>query len=138
MGSDSPRPLLVIYDGDCGVCQATVDWFGRRDLRGQLSFQSNAEPLPPEVKQEQTTHTVFAIDRSSGRQWVRAAALARMLAALPGWAVLGFLLRVPPISWFADLGYRLFARNRHRVSHALGLRACSISHRPRQQAAKRV
>ena len=31
-----------------------------------------------------------------------------------GWALVGWLIRVPPMSWFAAVAYRWVAANRHR------------------------
>jgi hypothetical protein len=45
--------------------------------------------------------------------------------------VAGSLLRVPGIRQLANWGYDRFAKNRHRVSAALGMRACAIP--PRQR-----
>ena len=125
--------LEVVYDQDCGVCSATVEWLRARD--GGLRFVGNlAEVLPPGVPREETGETVFVVDGASGRVWRRAAAIARLLRGIPGlgaagWRLLGVLLALPGLSWIADRGYVAFARRRHRVSAALGLRACKVPHR---------
>jgi predicted DCC family thiol-disulfide oxidoreductase YuxK len=122
------EPILVVYDADCGVCQASVEWLRRRDLRGRLRFVPNDGELPAGVSPAETEHTVVVLEGE--RRWTRGAAMARLLRELRGWAILGHALRLPGIAWLADRGYDRFARNRHRVSQALGLSSCSVERRP--------
>jgi predicted DCC family thiol-disulfide oxidoreductase YuxK len=101
--------IAVVYDADCGVCQASVAWAKERDRRGALQFIGNdAAELPAGVSLEETEHTVVVID--GARKLVRA-------------------VRVPGIRQIANVGYDAFARRRHRVSAALGMRACAVPQR---------
>jgi predicted DCC family thiol-disulfide oxidoreductase YuxK len=122
------EPLLVVYDADCGVCRASVDWVRRRDRRRRLRFVGNDGELPPGVSREETEHTVVVI--AGGRKWTRGAAMSRILRELRGWALLGSVLRLPGVAWMADRGYVRFARNRHRISAALGLTSCAAPRDP--------
>jgi predicted DCC family thiol-disulfide oxidoreductase YuxK len=120
--------IAVIYDADCGVCQASVAWARRRDLRGALQFVGNdVAQLPAGVTREETEHTAVVIDGE--RKLVRADAVARVLRELRGWSMMGALLRPPGIRQLANVGYDAFARRRHRVSAALGMRACEVPRR---------
>jgi predicted DCC family thiol-disulfide oxidoreductase YuxK len=121
-------PLLVVYDADCGVCQASVDWLRTRDRRRRLRFVGNDGQLPPGVSREETEHTVVVID--GGRKWTRGGAMSRILRELRGWALLGRALGLPGVAWIADRGYDRFARNRHRISAALGLTSCPAPRDP--------
>jgi len=117
--------IAVVYDADCGVCQASVAWAKQRDRRGAFQFVGNdAGELPAGVSREETGHTVVVID--GARKLVRADGVARVLRELRGWSLLGAVLRVPGIRQIANLGYDVFARRRHRVSAALGMRACAV------------
>jgi predicted DCC family thiol-disulfide oxidoreductase YuxK len=122
------EPLLVVYDADCGVCQASVEWLRKRDRRRRFRFAPNDGELPAGVSPEETEHTVVVIEGT--RKWTRGAATARLLRELRGWAILGQALRLPGIAWLADRGYDRFARNRHRFSAALGLASCSVRRDP--------
>ncbi len=117
--------MIVVYDADCGVCQASVAWLRKRDRRGAFQFVGNdAAALPAGVAREETEHTIVVLD--GARKYVRGEGVARLLRELRGWSVLGAVLRVPGIKQLADFGYDRFARNRHRISAALGMRACAI------------
>ena len=117
--------LVVVYDADCGVCQASVAWVRRRDRRSAIEFVGNdAAALPASVSLEETEHTIVVLD--GPRKWVRAEGVARILRELRGWSALGVVLRAPVLRQLANLGYDAFARRRHRVSAALGLRSCRV------------
>jgi predicted DCC family thiol-disulfide oxidoreductase YuxK len=122
------EPLLVVYDADCGVCQASIDWLRRRDRRGRFQFIGNDGHLPAGVSREETEHTLVVMEGE--RKRVRSSAIARLLTELRGWRIAGRLLQLPPIAWLADHGYDRFARNRHRISTALGLTSCPAPRRP--------
>ena len=122
------EPLIVVYDADCGVCQATVDWARKRDRRHRLRFVGNTGTLPAGVSPQETERTVVVLE--GGHKWTRGAAMARVLRELRGWAILGRALRIPGIAWLADQGYDRFARHRHRVSSALGLSSCPVPRDP--------
>lgn len=117
--------ITVVYDADCGVCQASVAWLRQRDRRRVLEFVGNdAAQLPPRVEREETEHTLVVIDGE--RKLTRADAVALLLAQLRGWSLLGLLLGLPGLRRVANWGYDRFAANRHRISAALGMRACAL------------
>jgi len=117
--------MVVVYDADCGVCQASVAWLKERDRKGVFKLVGNDVPdLPPGVSREETNHTVIVLD--GARKLVRAEAVARILDELPRWSAAGALMRAPGIRRVANWAYDRFARNRHRVSAALGMRACAV------------
>ena len=122
------EPLLVVYDADCGVCQASANWLRKRDRRGRFRLAGNDEELPAGVSREETEHTVVVMEGE--RKWTRGAAMVRVLRELRGWAFLGQALRLPGVAWLADRGYDRFARNRHRISSALGLTSCPVKRDP--------
>ncbi len=121
--------LTVVYDADCGVCQASVAWIRKRDRRGVFRFVGNdAAALPAGVSLEETEHTMVVLEEG-GRKFTRGQGVARILRELRGWSALGALLRAPGLKQLTDWGYDRFAENRHRVSAALGMRACALPHR---------
>ena len=117
-----------MYDADCGVCQASIEWLRHRDRGVRFEFIRNDGKLPAGVSPEETEHTIVVME--GARKWVRSAAVARLLTELRGWAVVGKLLQLGGIARLADRGYDRFARNRHRISAALGLTSCPAPRRP--------
>jgi predicted DCC family thiol-disulfide oxidoreductase YuxK len=109
------------------VCQASVDWLRRRDRCGSFQFVGNASELPAGVSREETEHTLVVID--GARKLLRAEGVARLLRELRGWSLAGALMGWPGLRQLANFGYRRFAENRHRISAALGMRACALPQR---------
>lgn len=117
--------VIVVYDADCGVCQASMAWAKERDRKGVLQFVGNdVADLPAGVSRDETEHTMIVLD--GGQKLVRGQAVARVLRELPGWAAAAAVLQAPGIRRLADWGYDRFARNRHRISAALGMRVCAV------------
>lgn len=118
---------LVLYDGDCGVCHRTVQWILREDARGVFRFAPLQGPTAAAVRARHPglptdLDSVIYVDRSSDteRVSVRSEALFRIAERLGGPAARFRVLRALPRA-LTDAAYRLFARNRHRVSSALGV-----------------
>jgi predicted DCC family thiol-disulfide oxidoreductase YuxK len=116
--------VQVFYDSDCGFCFACCRLFKRLDPLGQIEFIGNHETarLPPGVTAEHAAQTVITL--AGERRAERSAAFARILRTLPGWAPLGWMMRLPVVSECGDFVYDIIARNRHRISAAMGLAAC--------------
>jgi len=109
------RPV-VFFDGVCGLCNATVDFFLKRDRRGQFLFA----PLQGETAQERldardTEDLGTVVLRENGKTYRRSSAVTRMLWKLGGaWGVVGAFLWLIP--WpIRDLGYKLIAAFRYRL-----------------------
>lgn len=135
MSAESPStasvclPLLVI-DGDCAFCQASVER-GRRVI-GRFPAVASWQSL------ESRGHLVaLGLDAATCSEAVQYVALDRrahaahdavsalLLAAGRGWWLLGALMRVPGIHWLCGVAYRWVARNRHRLPG--GSDRCSLS-----------
>ena len=115
MDVNVPGPV-VLYDGECGLCNRSVKFLLARD-RGQLWYA----PLQGETAQAlrarhpeipSTLESVVLVDHE--RVYVRSKAFlygAKYLTAPWRWA---YALRWLP-AFLLDLGYRLIARIRYRV-----------------------
>lgn len=122
---------LVFYDGDCGFCSHAV----RAVLEADHDLRFHFAPLQgPTAAALRTRHpelptdldSMLYVEREGGdeRVYVRADAVIRLCERLDAPAFRRF-------AWFrhlprplADLAYRVFARNRLRVSRRLG--ACPV------------
>lgn len=117
--SQQPPPILV-FDGECGFCTASVLWLRRR-------LKRPVELVPWQELAATGGLTGVRLDRDDvrrwawwiedGRRWRGHRAGGRALLACRGaWPALGALLLLPaPLSWPAALGYRLVARFRGRL-----------------------
>ena len=114
--NDNTEPLVLLFDGICNLCNGTVRFFIRRDLRKRLRFA----PLQSEtgqrilkengLSQDHLSSIVFVED---GRSYINSSAVLRACGHLrfPWPATKVFLLVPNP---FRDLTYKWVARNRYR------------------------
>ncbi|MCK6490149.1 MAG: DUF393 domain-containing protein [Planctomycetes bacterium] len=126
-GMDAPPAGWVLYDASCGFCARWVPWWTPTFARVGLATAALQEPwvaartgLAGEALLRDLV-ILLADGRlvlgADAYRWV----LRRRWWGLPLWV----LAALPPGRWLFDGGYRLFARNRHRVSHL-----CRLPPRP--------
>jgi predicted DCC family thiol-disulfide oxidoreductase YuxK len=112
----SATPIIVYFDGVCGLCNRTVDFLVVRDTGHRLLFT----PLQGETAQARLTQQDVASLNTLVISWGdrifrRSAAVTRVLWQLPGiWKCVAAALWIIPIP-LRDWGYRMIARNRYRV-----------------------
>jgi predicted DCC family thiol-disulfide oxidoreductase YuxK len=109
------RPVLL-YDGACGFCTRAVETAIAR-LPADVDYvpYQTADLPSLGVSEAEAEHSVTWVGRS-GRIGQGSTAVARLLRGSGGgWAALGMVLLMPPVSWLAELGYRLVAGVRHHL-----------------------
>ena len=104
--------MVLIYDGDCGFCRRCADWLR---ARGDVPMASDGEVdrLALGLTPEETKTAVWWVE--GGARFRGHQAIGHALRPLGGgWALVGRLIRMPPVSWLAAVAYRWVAANRHR------------------------
>ncbi|MES2641522.1 MAG: DCC1-like thiol-disulfide oxidoreductase family protein [Myxococcota bacterium] len=112
---------IVLYDGLCGFCDASVQWILRTDTSARYRFaalqgDTAAAILArhPEIPQGLDSILLVEPDGTGERVSWHSAAIFRLCAGLPGpWRALAWLGFLP--RFLTDLGYRAFARIRYLV-----------------------
>lgn len=110
------QDCIVFFDGICGFCNHTVNFLMARDQARNLRFaplqgETAARYLPEPFRQQLDT-LVFWF---RGRNYVRSAAIVRILWNLKGvWPVIAILLWLIPLP-IRDLGYCGMSRVRYRL-----------------------
>lgn len=121
---------VVLFDGVCVFCNASVRWLLARDPHARLRFAtlqgetaSALRARHPEIPEELATLVYVESDASGERVYLRSAAVFRVLGLLASpWRHLA-RLRVLPRG-LCDRAYMAFARRRHRLFGQL--EACPI------------
>ena len=121
--------LTVLYDQDCGVCTATARAVRRLDAGRRLEFlpakSARIDGSPP---RSQLLDRLHATD-GTGHWYSGAAAAVEICRRVPPLRIVGATARVPGAMVIYELGYRVLAANRHRLSAALGLKVCQVPSR---------
>lgn len=125
MTSIAPQPAaaavekaeaIVLFDGVCNLCNASVNFAIDRDPRGRIKFAALQSPLGQRllaVHGLSTTDINTMVLITGGRAYTRSSAGLRMLSMLRmPWPLLYPLLIIP--APLRNLVYRLIARNRYR------------------------
>jgi predicted DCC family thiol-disulfide oxidoreductase YuxK len=120
--------LVVLFDRDCSLCQATARQLRRWDRRGRLEMLSlqDAAVSPRAIvaataRRFPLLDELHVLDERSGRVDAGGDAALVIAAALPGGAVVRPLRHFPPARWIVSVLYRLVARHRHAIGEWLGL-----------------
>lgn len=124
--------IELFYDGECPLCTGEVRLLRRLDRKGRIGFTDiTAADFDPEstgVSQQ------ALMDRIHGRladgTVIEGVEVFRRLYAAVGFGKAVALSRLPGISHLLDLGYRLFADNRLRLTGRCKDGGCAIGANP--------
>lgn len=131
MSAESPSPHVVLYDGTCGFCHASVQWLLAHDPHGTFAYAplqgdtaARLRARHPELPTDlDSVLLVEDVDRPNERVWWRSHAVFRICSFLGGiWALPGVLRFLP--RGLTDALYMAVARVRHRLAPAPD--ACSL------------
>jgi predicted DCC family thiol-disulfide oxidoreductase YuxK len=117
-GPARPEPLLI-FDGDCGLCRASVDWAlarSRTPLRA-VAWQALGprELAVRGLAVGDVQRAVYLVLEDGRLLRGHEAAAAVLQVCGPLWGLLGRLLALPGISRLSRLVYEAVAVNRHRL-----------------------
>jgi predicted DCC family thiol-disulfide oxidoreductase YuxK len=115
----------LVFDGDCAFCSSSVRWLTAHlaEMPPATPWQwANLESLG--LTEQLARERVWFVTDSG--QYGGHLALAQLLKQQrqAGWRLVGWLLRTPPFSFVARLGYFLVARYRYRLPG--GTPACKM------------
>ena len=120
--------LVVLFDRDCGLCQATARRLRRWDRHSRLEMLSlqdaavSTRPLLAEaVRRFPVLEVLHVVDEASGRVSAGGDAALAIAAQLPGGRLVRPFRRLPPTRWIVGGLYGLVARYRHVIGRRLGL-----------------
>lgn len=110
-------PWVVVYDGDCTVCNRAANAIRDRDRDARFELvpyqNEGVRARFPDIPPEDFEAAIQLIGED-GVRWQGAAALEKILRILPKGRRIAWLFRIPLIRPIAEVFYRWFARNRHR------------------------
>ncbi|KEI73416.1 thiol-disulfide oxidoreductase DCC family protein [Endozoicomonas elysicola] len=115
-------PVTLFYDGECPLCMREIDHLSKKNRKGLLKLvdirQDGFQEKYPEFD-------VVELDRFIHAKLADGRIVKGVDATLAAWEAVGMGCFVAPLRWpgvacIADIGYSLFAKNRHGLSRRLG------------------
>ncbi|MEM7151621.1 MAG: DUF393 domain-containing protein [Myxococcota bacterium] len=109
----------VFFDGECPLCMREINLLRRLDRRRNLiAFTDIAAPDFAPERYDTTMDALMGSihGRDAQGEWITGVEVFRQLYAAVGLGWLVSLTRVPGIRQLLDAGYRVFARNRLRLT----------------------
>jgi predicted DCC family thiol-disulfide oxidoreductase YuxK len=114
----------LVYDGDCAMCRASALWIMRRAMDGGALEILPCRSAPRRARFPQITDaecmTAMQLVLPDGRVLAGADAVPELLRRVPRWRWVPGLFALPGVRPAARVVYAWIARNRMRVSCAVG------------------
>ena len=116
---------MLIFDGDCGICNQSADWARAHLPAGTeiVPWQSIADLAALGLTVRDVETAAYWVDDDGTLHRGEAAASAVLRRAGGGWRVAGAALGTPIVRPLARRVYYWVAANRHRLSRK---GACSV------------
>jgi len=119
----------VFYDGECPLCLREIKMLRWMDRREQIRFTNIADSSFSTADYGKTMQEFM--DEIKGRlpdgTWIIGVEVFRRLYAAVGLGAIVALTRLPGVSHSLDLGYRIFAKNRLRLTGRCNSRNCEVN-----------
>lgn len=119
----------VFFDGDCPLCKREINWLRKRDKDKRVKFTDIASAEFDASVLGKTQDELMA--RIHGRlpngAWIEGVEVFRQLYSAVGFGWLVAPTRLPLIRSLLDLGYRIFARYRLRLTGRCDTGKCATS-----------
>ena len=118
----------VFYDGDCPLCLREINLLKWLDRRKRIRFTDIAASSFSATEYGKTTGEFMSEiqGRLPDGQWIIGVEVFRQLYSAVGFGWLVWPMRLPLISHALDFGYRLFAKNRLRLTSRCTKETCEV------------
>lgn len=107
-----PRPPVLFFDGDCGLCHRSVAWFQRHDRRATLRYAPLQGPTYAGLAEQGPIDLSTMVMLDDRGLWTESNAVLAGLRAVGGpWGMLAAVGSAIP-RFLRDAVYRFVARRR--------------------------
>ncbi|GIX00554.1 MAG: thiol-disulfide oxidoreductase [Pirellulaceae bacterium] len=119
----------VFFDGECPLCLREIRMLRRMDRQKNIRFTDIADPTfhPADYGKSMQEFMAEIQGRLPDGSWIRGVEVFRRMYAAVGFGPLVALTRLPGVSCMLDLGYRIFAKNRLRLTGRCSEGACDVN-----------
>ena len=126
--ADQNWKVEVFFDGACPLCLREIKMLRWLDRKENIRFTDIANPAfrPTDYGKSMQQFMDEIQGRLPDGSWITGVEVFRRLYAAVGLSPIVALTRLPGVSHGLDLGYRLFARNRLRLTGRCDKGACEV------------
>ncbi len=126
--SDLDYDIEVFFDGDCPLCRREIDFLKRRDHANRIRATdiSSADFVASDYGTDFHTLMAEIHGRLPCGAWITGVEVFRRLYGAIGFGRIVMLTRLPLIRQILDLGYRVFARNRLKLTGRCDKNGCTV------------
>jgi predicted DCC family thiol-disulfide oxidoreductase YuxK len=119
----------VFYDGECPLCLREIKLLRRLDRKHRIRFTDISDPsFSPAIFGMQMKDFMDEIQgRLPSGEWITGVEVFRRLYAAIGLEPVVALTRLPVISHGLEFGYRVFAKNRLRLTGRCDDGTCKVN-----------
>jgi len=119
----------VFFDGECPLCVREIEMLRRLDRRARIRFTDIAAPGFDAASEGTTFETLMAEihGRLPDGTWITGVEVFRRLYTAVGLGPAVALTRMPGVRGALETGYRLFAKNRLRLTGRCTPESCEIT-----------
>jgi predicted DCC family thiol-disulfide oxidoreductase YuxK len=123
-----PYRVEVFFDGDCPLCVREIDMLRKLDRRGRIRFTDIAARGFDPAAHGTTMDALMAEihGRLPDGTWITGVEVFRQLYAAVGLGPAVAVTRLPGVRGALDVGYRLFAKNRLKLTGRCTTESCPI------------
>ncbi len=116
----APGQAVVLYDGDCPLCRASVPWLRRLDWLRRLHYQNarQTDQLPPcaePLQPARLLEEMHVVPAHRQRAYAGFQAFRWMAWRFPLTMPLAPLAYIPGVPWIGNRIYLWVARNRYNL-----------------------
>ncbi len=112
--NSNPIEIEVFFDGDCPLCLREIGvlrrWDGKKRIRFTDIAGTSFRTAEPDLDWNQLMAQMHG--RLPSGELISGVEVFRRMYSAVGLGKLVWISRLPGLSWFLELGYRLFARHR--------------------------
>ncbi len=118
------KKIVIIYDGECGLCQASVRWIKKNQLPNRFEYVTCQSDERKERFPQITTDacmTAIQVILNDGSVLSGADGIPEIITNLKRWRWIARILRLPFFRKLSPVIYAWIARNRQFLSCKLDL-----------------
>ena len=127
--SNEPWNVEVFYDGACPLCVREIKMLRWMDRKQQIRFTNIADAgfRPAEFGKTMQDFMEEIQGRLPDGSWIVGVEVFRRLYSAVGFGAIVALTRLPGVSHGLDFGYRVFAKNRLRLTGRCNSETCNVN-----------